>query len=160
MHPPIAILATDACLVQAPDFHLPGGVVDVYELRLALPKPPSRAAATVPEHRFVAVVRIDMIDDGRCTDDAVAFAFAAQGMCAQEDQPFPPPAPRAVERTGRRIAFARVVAVLLALVTPADRPMDRWTDRHDVDLEGGDQDGDAGSDNARDRSNPSWALLS
>ena len=104
------------------------------------------------------MMRIDVIDHTRGTDQIMALAFSAQRMIVQERGTFCAPPLRAVERTGDRITLAGVVLVTLTLFAPANRAMDRGADGHDGDL---DDDGDGvGNDNARDGSSPSRARYS
>ena len=172
MHPPIAILATDALLVaRGPGSKLslllrsPGGVAgscaapriaEAAILRCRLPAVARCAqrlpAAAIPEHGLVTVMRIDMINDACRADQIVTRAFHAQRMIVQEGGAFRSPSIRAIERAGQRITLASVVPIALPLFAPANRAMERRTNGHDADLvdNADDGDGSTGNDNARD----------
>src|SRR5690606_19512400 len=109
-------------------------------------------AAAVPEHRLIAAMRIDVVDDAGRSDQIMARAFHAQRMVGEERRPLGAPALRAIERSGHRIAPACVITIALARFAPANRAMDRWADGHDAGLDDGDDGNgdDTGNDNARE----------
>src|SRR5690606_40092077 len=78
-------------------------------------------ACAVPEHRFIASVRIDVVDDRCRTDHIMTTALAAERVRAQECQPFRPPPLRAVKRADSRIPLAVMVPVALTLLAPSSR---------------------------------------
>lgn len=158
MHPPIAILATDACSLGpghqcVPGRHspAPGGCGGDRRAAQRIAKPTVFAcsfaamargtqrlpAAAIPKYSLVTAMRVDVVDDVCCTDYAVVSAVTAQWVRAQEGQSLPPPASRAIEGTGYWITVAGVVAVLLGLIAPPDRAMDRWTNGHEIALDDG-----------------------
>src|SRR5690606_33039131 len=167
---------------SSPTFRLPGGlrsgspcsfrrrgahrIAEAAILARCLPAVTGRTQrlppGPVPEHRFIAAVRIDVVDDAGRLDQIMARAFHAQRMIVQERGAFRSPALRAVERTRHRIALAGIVTIALALLAPANRAMDRRADGHDAGLDDG-EDGngdDTGNDKAREGSFPSRARLS
>src|SRR5690606_33152926 len=83
-------------------FDLPGGlraaplVAEATVLRSRLPAVARCAqrlpAGAVPEHRFVAIVRDDVVDDVGRSDQIMALAFHAQRMIVQEGCAFCSPA--------------------------------------------------------------------
>ena len=106
------------------------------------------------------MMRIDVIDHTRGTDQIMALAFGAQRMIVQERGALRPPALRSVERAGDRITLASMVLVALTLLAPPNGTVDRWTDGHGAGLDNADDDdGGARNDNAHD-GDPSQALLS
>src|SRR5690606_17382350 len=99
----------------------------------------------VPEHRFIAAVRINVVDDRCRTDHVMTTALAAERMRAQECGAFGAPALRAVERAGFWIASPCIVLVALTLLAPPNGTVDRWTNGHDADL----NDGNDGAGNEK-----------
>lgn len=93
-------------------------------------------AIAIPEHRLIAAMRIDVVDDTRRADHAMLVTLGAQRMIVQEGGTFCLPSLRAVERAGDRITLALVVMVALTLLAPTNCAMDRWTDGQGNDLDG------------------------
>src|SRR5690606_11709170 len=89
----------------------------------------------VPEHRFIAAVRIDVVDDRCRTDHVMTTALDAERMRAQKCHPFGPPPLRAVKRADSRIPLAVMVPVALTLLTPSDRTVDGGSNGHGGDLD-------------------------
>src|SRR5690606_245031 len=92
----------------------------------------------VPEHRFIAAVRIDVVDDRCRTDHVMTTAIDAERMRAQKCQPFRPPPLRAVKRADNRIPLAVMVPVALTLLAPSSRTVDGGANGHAGDLGGND----------------------
>ncbi len=102
----------------------------------------------IPEHRFIAAVRIDVVDDRCRTDHVMTTALDAERMRTQKCHPFSPPPLRAVKRADSRNPLAVMVPVALTLFTPSSRTVDGGSNGHGGDLD--DANDGAGNNNARE----------
>src|SRR5690606_28761389 len=84
----------------------------------------------VPEHRFIAAVRIDVVDDRCRTDHIMTPALDAEGVLAEEGGTFRAPALRAVKRADNRIPLAVIGPVALTLLAPPSRTVDGGSNGH------------------------------